>query len=358
MPARTFRLYVGTYTLPMSFVKGQGMGIYTCSFDSENGTLQKITETAADNPSYLALHPSGLFLYAVHEISEAKQPTFDAISAYAVDAETGALRLLNRQPCLGGSPCHVAVDPSRRWVYVAAYAGGDVAAYPLGEDGRLGAYTAHITHVQEGKVAHAHSITPSPSGEYALACDLGLDCVFVYRLDRLSGGLIPHQELALSTGSGPRHLDFHPGGNFVYVINELDATLSVLGWEPVGGRLEVLQTITTLPAGFSGRGWCADVHVHPNGRFVYGSNRGDSSLVIYRVEQGSGKLSLVGFESTRGKTPRSFVLDPQGKWLLAANQDSGDVAVFRIDRRSGRLAYRGCIEIPSPVCLKLGQRSG
>jgi 6-phosphogluconolactonase len=354
MPTETSRLYVGSYTLPMSFVQGQGTGIYTCTFDTRSGKLDKVAETPADNPSYLALHPSGKYLYAVNEISEAREPTQDAITAYALEAETGIPRLLNQQSCLGGSPCHVSVEPSGRFAYVAAYAGGDVMAYPIDADGSLGALTAHVWHVRGEKAAHAHSITPAPSGEFALACDLGLDCIFVYRLDLVNGGLIPHEEIELAAGSGPRHLDFHPNGRFVYVIHELDATLSVLSWEAARGRLKALQTIPTLPVNFSGQGWCADVHVHPNGRFLYASNRGDSSLAVYRVDQASGELSLLGFESSRGKTPRSFVLDSQGEWLLAANQDSGDVAVFRIDAHSGRLDYQSSLEIPSPVCLKLG----
>jgi 6-phosphogluconolactonase len=353
MTDERLRLYVGTYTLPMSFVQGQGTGIYTCSFDTRSGKLEKIAETAAENPSYLALHPSGKYLYAVNEISEVREPSRDAITAYALEAETGIPCLLNQQPCLGGSPCHVSVDPSGRFAYTAAYAGGDVTAYPIGSDGKVGAYTAHIGHARGEKVAHAHSITPTPTGEFALACDLGLDCIFIYRLDLVSGSLIPHGEIELATGSGPRHLDFHPNGRFVYVLHELNATLSVLWWEPATGTLQSIQTISTLPVGFSGRGWCADVHVHPGGRCLYASNRGDSSLVIYRVDEVSGKLSLMGFEASRGKTPRSFVLDPQGEWLLAANQDSGNVAVFRIEAHSGRLDYHSSLEIPSPVCLKL-----
>lgn len=353
MVAETLRLYVGTYTLPMSFVKGQGAGIYTCLFNTQTGKLEKIAETAADNPSYLALHPSGKYLYAVSEISEEREPTQDSISAYVLEAGTGVPRRLNQQPCPGGSPCHVAVEPTGRFAYVAAYAGGDVTAYPIGAQGQLDKYSDHIRHQDGMQTAHAHSVNPVPSGDYALACDLGLDRIFVYRLDLQHGKLLSHGEMALPAGSGPRHLDFHPNGRFVYVINELNATLSGFGWQATSGRLHVLQTISTLPAGFSGRGWCADVHVHPNGRFVYASNRGDSSLAIYGVDETSGRLSLLGFESTCGRTPRSFVIDLHGKWLLVANQDSCDVVVFSIDDQSGLLTYRSSIGLPSPVCLKL-----
>jgi 6-phosphogluconolactonase len=355
MPSGILRLYVGTYSLPMSFVKGRGAGIYTCYFDVNSGSLEKVAETAAANPSYLALHPGGRFLYAVNEISEAEAPTQDALSAYVLDAETGVPHLFNQQPSQGASPCHVGIEPSGRFAYIATYVGGDVAAYPIEADGRLGGYSGHIQHGREGKVAHAHSINPAPSGCYALVCDLGLDCIFVYRLDLENGRLFPHGETMLPPGSGPRHLDYHPNGRFVYVINELNGTLSALGWDAVAGKLEVIQTTSTLPKDYAGPGWCADVHVHPNGCFVYGSNRGNHTIVIYRVDEVSGEVSLVGFESTHGKTPRSFVIDPQGEWLLAANQDSDEIAIFRIDPKSGQLSYRSSAEIPTPVCLKFAR---
>jgi len=348
----TLRLYVGTYTLPMSFVKGRGVGIYTCRFDVKSGKIEKVAETAAQNPSYLVLHPNGKYLYAVNEISEGDEPTQDALSSYLLDEVAGVPQLLNQQPALGSSPCHVGIEPSGRYVYIATYVGGNVTAYPIDADGALGLASDRVQHGRAGKVAHAHSINPAPSGGLALACDLGLDCVFVYRLDMLGGKLIPHVEIELAPGSGPRHLAYHPNRHFVYVINELNGTISALSWEAEAGRLEVIQTISTLPKDFSGRGWCADIHVHPNGRFVYGSNRGNHSIAIYRVAEANGELSLVGFESTRGKTPRSFVIDAQGRWLLAANQDSDSVAVFRINPEDGQLDYLASLEIPTPVCLK------
>ena len=356
MTSTMLRLYVGSYTLPMSFVKGKGVGIYTCAFDTSSGKLEVTAATAAQNPSYLAVHPSGKYLYAVNEISEGGEPTQDALSAYALDAESGVPRFLNQQPALGASPCHAGIEPSGRFAYIATYVGGNVTAYPVGADGRLGGVSGHIQHASEERVAHAHSITPAPAGDFALVCDLGLDCLFVYRLDLENGGLIPHSETALAQGSGPRHLDFHPNRRWVYVINELNATINVLDWDGASGKLEPLQTISTLTKEFSGPGWCADIHVHPNGRFVYGSNRGDHSLVIYEVDEASGELRLLGFESTRGEAPRSFALDSQGEWLLAANQNSDDVAVFRVDPQSGLLDYRSSAAIPTPVCLKFAIR--
>jgi 6-phosphogluconolactonase len=352
MPAEFLRLYVGTYTLSMSFVKGRGMGIYTCLFDTKSGKLEKVAETRAQNPSYLALHPNGKYLYAVNEVSEGHEPTQDALSAYVLDEGMGVPQLLNQQPALGSSPCHVGIEPSGRFAYITTYVGGNVTAYPIGADGTLGQASDHVQHGRIGKMAHAHSINPTPSGDFALTCDLGLDCVFVYQLDLAGGKLIPWGEIELAAGSGPRHLAYHPNGRFVYVINELNGTTTALRWEAQAGKLTAIQTISTLPVDFSGPGWCADIHVHPSGRFVYGSNRGNHSIVIYRVNERDGKLSLAGFESTHGTTPRSFAIDPQGRWLLVANQDSDGVAVFRIDPNDGQLDYLTNLEIPTPVCLK------
>lgn len=354
MESNILHLYVGSYSQPMSFVNGRGVGIYTCYFDTQSGKLEKVAETAAQNPSYLAVHPNRKFLYAVNEISEGNEPTQDALSAYVLDRETGIPRFLNQQPARGSSPCHVGIEPSGRFAYIATYVGANLTVYPIREDGGLGEASDRIQHERTGRVAHAHSINPVPLGNFALACDLGLDRVFVYRLDLGSGKLILHREIELLTGSGPRHLAYHPNGRFVYVINELNGTISVLDWEPKAGTLALIQTVSTLPEGFSGRKWCADIHVHPHGRFVYGSNRGDHSIVIYGVDEMSGELSLLGFESTHGQTPRSFVIDPTGQWLLAANQDSDDVAVFRINSDDGQLDFLWSLEIPTPVSLKFG----
>jgi 6-phosphogluconolactonase len=353
MTSDFLRLYVGTYTLPMSFVNGRGSGIYTCSFDIRNGNLKVVAETAAQNPSYLAIHPNGKTLYAVNEISEGHVPTQDGLSAYTLHNETGVPQFLNQQPALGSSPCHVSIEPSGRWAYIATYVGGNLTAYPIGAGGALGSPSHRLQHESPGKIAHAHSINPAPSGDFAIACDLGLDCLFVYRLDLEKGQLLSHSDASLAPVSGPRHLAYHPNGRFIYVINELNGTIDVLNWDSRAGRLSATQAVSTLPQDFSGPAWCADIHVHPNGRFVYGSNRGNHSVVIYRVDERSGELSLVGFESTHGKTPRNFVIDALGKWLLAANQDSGDIAVFRIQPESGLLQYDSSMAIPTPVCLKL-----
>lgn len=352
MESNWLRLYVGTYTLPMSFVQGRGVGIYTCRFDSQSGKLEKIAETATPNPSYLALHPNGKYLYAVNEISEGKEPTQDAVSAYSLEGETGVPVFINQQPAFGSSPCHVAVEPSGHLVSIATYVGGNLTAYRIEADGALGPASDHAEHTETRKVAHAHSINPAPSGEFAISCDLGLDLVLVYRLDVIAGKLLPHSEIQLAQGSGPRHLAYHPNGRNVYVINELNGTVNALRWKTGTGKLELIQTIPTLPNDEAGPAKCADIHVHPNGRYLYGSNRGDHSIVIYRVDEVRGELKLVGFEPTRGEVPRSFVIDPQGKWVLVGNQNSDTISVFHVQPESGQLEYHSSLEIPTPVCLK------
>lgn len=356
MFSETVLLYVGTYTQPMSFVTGKGRGIYTCRFDLNRGDLEVIGETPAVNPSYLALHPSGRYLYAVSEVGETAEPTGDALSAYTLDPQHGIPLFLNQQPSRGASPCHMSVTRSGQFVCIATYQGADVAVYPIRSDGSLGETTSYVSHQLPGRTAHAHSITPDPSGCYVLVADLGLDSVFTYHLEASQGVLVPHRQTELPQGSGPRHLDFHPHGKFVYLINELNGTLVVNQWDAQAGILTPIQTLSTLPAGYSGPAWSADIHVHPQGRFVYGSNRGDHSLVIYQAHPQTGKLTTLSFESTRGKTPRSFVIHPDGDWLLVANQDSDNIAIFHIDPSSGLLEYLSSIALPTPVCLKFAVR--
>ncbi len=356
----TLRLYVGTYTQKMGHVPGQpAEGIYLYHFEAESGALARVGVTpGVDNPSYLAFHPTRRFLYTSNET-----PRNDGVSAFAINAADGRLSPLNRQPAHGSAACFVSVDQSGRYLLCANYGGGNVVMYPIQEDGSLGEVCANIPHTGYGPdparqaMSHAHSIFLSPDNRFALSCDLGLDKVIVYRLD-LEGGaehggkLIPHSTALLPEGAGPRHLDFHPNGRFVYVIGELGGSLTAFAWDAAAGQLSALETLSTLPEGYSGRQACADVHIHPSGRFLYGSNRFQDSIVIYRIDPESGRLSLVGHEPVRGKTPRNFAIDPSGQFLLAANQDSGNIVTFRIDPQTGGLSYLGSVECAAPVCLK------
>jgi 6-phosphogluconolactonase len=247
----------------------------------------------------------------------------------------------------------VAVTPDGRFVLTANYVGGNVVMYSIGPDGRLAAASDNVQHdAAHGRTPHAHSISLVPGGRYALACDLGLDKLFVYEIDPAREKLARRAVVDLPTGSGPRHLAFHPDGRTAYVINELNATMAVFAWDGRSGALAEVQIVSTVPADYAGTSWCADVHVHPTGRFVYGSNRAHDSIVIYAVDQANGRLRVLGHEATRGQTPRNFALSPGGELLLVANQDSDTVVVFRVDVTTGQLIYLATNEAPTPVCLK------
>lgn len=351
------RVYVGGYTSDLGWIKGRARGVAVYRLDPVSGQLKLLSEVACDNPSYLARHPSGRFLYATNENTRFGNPPDHSISAFSV-AEDGSLTLLNRVPSLGGAPCHLCVEPTGRFVLSANYSGGNFVVHPVNADGSLAQASDNTAQSRSGDGAvrpqgrHAHSINISPGGTFALGCDLGLDRVLVYRLDLAGGRLVPHGEARVAAGSGPRHLDFHPSGRFAYVINELAGTMSVFAWDAANGTLAGLQTVSALADDYTGRKWSADVHVHPSGRFVYGSNRSHDSIVIFAVNPSTGRLSLVGHEATRGRTPRNFALSPAGDLLLAANQDSSSIAVFRIDPTSGKLRHLATSDIPTPVCIK------
>ena len=351
---QSMRVYVGTYT------GAKSQGVYVCQFDTASGKLSAPELAAATkNPSFLALHPNGRFLYAVSEMDNFAGQRTGALSAFRLEASTGKLTLLDQQPSGGAGPCHVAVDRTGRCALAANYGSGSIAALPIGEDGRLAAPTTCIQHhgssvnPQRQAGPRAHFITADPANRFALACDLGLDKVLVYHLDPAKSALAANEPPAVSIkpGSGPRHLAFHPNGRFAYLINEIAATVTVLAYDATRGALAEVQTIPTLPEYFQGNRSGAEVQVHPSGKFVYGSNRGHDSIAMFSVEQRTGKLTCLGYQSTQGKTPRYFALDPTGQWLLAENQDSDNIVVFRIDAATGRLTPAGqTIQVGSPVC--------
>jgi 6-phosphogluconolactonase len=355
-------VFFGTYS-------GEGSrGIYRASFDSETGKLGR-AELAADteHPSFLALHPNGRYLYAVNETMEFEGERAGSVSAFALDAAAGTLSELNRVSSGGGAPCHIEVDREGRHVLLANYAGGSVAAIALVEDGRLGKRTAFVQHkgssVDAGRqeAPHAHSIRIDPSGKFAVAADLGLDRVLVYRFDGESGALRSNDPpgATVEPGSGPRHFSFRNDGRFGYVINELRSTVTAFAWDVEKGLLETVQTISTLPEGFRGTSHTAEVVVSPDGRFVYGSNRGHDSIAVFRCDPASGRLALVEIEPTRGETPRNFALHPGGRWLLAANQGSDTVAVFRVKEEDGALEAHGePVQVARPVCVRFVRKAG
>jgi 6-phosphogluconolactonase len=279
------------------------------------------------------------------------------VSAFSI-GEDGKLTLLNQQPSGGAGPCHISIDPTGRNALVANYAGGSVASLPIEADGKLKEASAFIQHTgssvnpQRQKEPHAHSINLSADNRFALVADLGLDKVFVYKFDPEKGTLSAGGAGVVPAGSGPRHFAFHPGGKFAYVINELTSTVTAFSWDAQAGALEAIQTTTTLPAGHVGNNSTAEVQVHPSGKFLYGSNRGHDSIAVFSIDPGSGKLTALENEPTRGKTPRNFGIHPSGRWLIAANQNSGTLSVYRIEQ-DGKLEPVGePVECPSPVCVK------
>lgn len=355
--AQKFHLFVGTYT------KGTASkGIYVYEFDAATGEAKPISTVSTVNPSYLALSPGNKFLYAVNE-TNGKDP--GGVSAFAFDKRSGQLRFLDRQASGGDDPCYLSVDAHRKWVMVANYSGGNLAALPIHADGSLGALTQLIQHTGTGpnkerqEKPHVHSVTFTPDEQYLIAADLGLDKLSLYRFNAgaatrpLTSPKDSSQQV--SPGAGPRHISFYPGKPYVYLMTEMGGSVDAFRWSK--GKLTPLQHISSLPEGFKGDIGSADIHVSPKGKFLYASNRGDAnSLAIYSIDSASGKLTIKGFESTQGTTPRNFMIDPTGHWLLVANQRSNNIVVFRIDPKTGLLKATGKqLSIPAPVCLKMAK---
>jgi 6-phosphogluconolactonase len=349
--SRELTLYIGTYTETTS------EGIYVYRMNSDTGELKMFSSIKSENPSFLTLDRSKRFLYAVNEMKEFEGKASGAVSAYAIDA-TGKLKFLNQQASRGADPCYVTVDRRRSSLLVANYTGGNLALLPIRGDGSLAPVTDLKQHEGKGikeqqNGPHAHCIILDPSERYALAADLGIDKVMIYRFDPANRKLLPAKQpsVSLKAGAGPRHMALHPNGRFLYVINELDSTLTTLKYN--AGTLTTIDTVSTLPAGFSDVSYCADVHVSPSGKFLYGSNRGHNSIVVFALDASTGKPTLVEHVSTEGKWPRNFVVDPTGKFLLVANQHTDNVVVFNIDAQTGRLRPSGqASTVPIPVCLK------
>ena len=338
------------------YVGGEGISVYR--LDLSTGDLRRqSTVSDVKNPSFQAVHPSNRFLYSVAEVDDG-----GAVHAFAIDPGTGGLRSLNHQSCVGAGPCHVSVDASGRVVLAANYSSGSVAALPIGDDGRLGEATSFYQHegssVNPGRQQgpHAHSITIDPGNRFAVSADLGIDKVLVYRLDAGDQTIAPNDppSVDVQAGAGPRHFAFHPNRKHAYLINELDNTAVAYAYDEDRGVLETVQVISTLPSDFSETSYCADIHVSPDGRFVYGSNRGHDSIVIFKVDPGTGRLSVVDYESTRGEFPRNFALDPSGRFLFAANQNTDNIVTYRIDGQTGKLTATGHqVATPQPVCINM-----
>jgi 6-phosphogluconolactonase len=346
-------VYVGTYT-------GHGsQGIYGYGFDRATGQLSSLGLVAeSQSPAFLAVDPSRSFLYASNEADQYEGHAGGAVSAFAIDRTSGKLSFLNEVSAHDPGPAHVVVDFTGKDVLISNYPLGSVAVFPVLDGGRLGEASDFVRHKgssvnperQQGP--HAHSITLSPDDRFAIAADLGLDQLVVYPLDPAKGKLETPHVVKIHPGSGPRHMTFDPGGKFLYLLSEMASTVTVFSYQAAAGGLTELQTISTLPKEFSGESTAAEIQIHPSGKFVYASNRGDDSIAVFAVDQAQGTLQFVERVATAGKTPRNFALDPSGAWLLAANQNSDDIVIFRVDQKTGRLTPTGqVVQLSAPVCV-------
>ena len=360
-PARVktqFLFYVGTYTEDGTKSKG----IYAYRYNGSTGEVTSLGLAAeTTNPSFVALHPTGKFLYAVNEVQNYKGPNSGGVSAFSVDPATGKLTFLNEVASRGADPCYITVDRLGKHVLVANYTGGSIAVFPILQNGKLGESSGFVQHTGHGpnekrqEKAHAHSIDLSPDNRFAFVDDLGLDELFTYKYDPRTGTLTANEPefVKLDAGAGPRHFALSPSKRFAYVISEIHSTVTVLSADLKAGTFRTVQTISALPKDFKGENDDAEIEIHPSGRFLYASNRGHDSITVFAIDPANGTLTPVEYTPTLGKTPRSFEIDPTGTLLFAENQQSNNIVIFKIDGKTGRLTPTGkTLDVPSPVCVK------
>ena len=350
-----YLIYAGTYTGPKS------QGIYALRFNSGKGTVDTLGLAGEiENPSFLALHPNHKYLYAVSELGN-NGKNIASVSAFSIDAATGKLTLLNKVATGGGGACHLVVDKTQKMLLVANYGTGSVAAFQVRQDGTLSEVSALKQHAgssvnpKRQRGPHAHAVVLSPDNRFAFVPDLGLDEIVSYKIDPSKATLTANDPpfVKLTPGLGPRHLAFHPNNKFAYGLNEMGSSVTALSYDARSGALKALQTISTLPEGFTGENNSAEIAIDRAGRFLYASNRGNDSITQFAIDAGKGTLTKIEVTSTQGKTPRNFVIDPTGRYLLAANQDSDNIVIFRIDQHSGKLSPTGTmVNMPAPVCLQ------
>ena len=352
--AQKFYLFVGTYTN-----KGS-KGIYVYRFNAANGSAELVSNTdSAANPSYLAVAPDEKYVYAVNETHGENGGN---VSAYAFDKNTGKLNFINQQSTGGNDPCYVTVSRNNKWVIAANYSGGSAAAFAANADGSLNPRSQLLqdsgngANAQRQEKAHVHSTVFSPAQDYLFTPDLGIDKVMIYTFNPalqkpLTPAAVPY--VSVAAGNGPRHFTFHPNQKFAYLIQEMSGTVGVYKYN--NGKLTLLQSIATHPADFKGDIGSADIHVSPDGKFLYASNRGDeNTITIFSINPATGRLTLKGYQSVLGKTPRNFIIDPTGNYLLAANQDTDNIVIFKRNKQTGLLTATGKqIEVSMPVCLQM-----
>lgn len=352
-----FLVYYGCYTN----AKSESKGIYVSHFNSKTGTLtdaKLAVETG--NPSFLAIHPSKKYLYAVGEMAGVEKKA-GGVSAFGISLPDGMLTKINTVSTVGVGPCHVSLDKTGEMAFIANYGSGSVASYKIGADGSLGDAATFVQHEGHGADPkrqagpHAHSVNTSPDNRFAFACDLGLDKVLIYKIDPTTGTMTDHGFATLPPGSGPRHLAFHPSGKYVFVNNEMLMTVTSFAYDAEAGSLKEIETVSTLPesdrgkAGFS----TAETVAHPNGKFVYVSNRTHDTIAVFSCDQATGKLTMIQNAYAQGQIPRNFSLDPSGKWMIVAHQNSNTAVVFKVDQDTGKLSFNGRrLDIGGCVCVR------
>jgi 6-phosphogluconolactonase len=361
-------VYVGTYTTkaPGGIVASTSKGIYVFKMDGRTGGLGQIQAFEIVDPSWVAVDANASHLYATSEVSMWKGVSNSGgITAFAIDPSTGKITSIDDQPTMGAIPAHVIVDPSGKFALVANYTGANWSVLPILAGGGLGpatdvfAVTGHGPNTARQEAPHPHETMFDPDGKFVFGADLGTDRVWSWTLNTASGMLEPNTNLdhaQVASGSGPRHMSFHPSGKFVYVIDEMVSSITAFTYDPVHGTFIWIQTVSTLPADFTGKSACAEIIVHQSGKFVYGSNRGHNSIVGFDIDQTTGKLSLIGWTSTQGSIPRGFNIEPSGRLMLVGNQNSDTVVPFRINQRSGKLHPTGAVtNTPVPVSFAFGR---
>jgi len=344
-----------------AFTAGDDGAIHAYQLETKTGRLKLIHRTTdAENPFFMAVSPDGKFLYSIHA-EKFGEEDHGQVAAYEIEGRTGRLKLLNRQSARGAGSCYLDVDATGKTVLVANYFTGSVASLPVQEDGSLGEASSFIQHAgssvdpkrQDGP--YSHCIVVSPDNRFACAADLGIDQVLCYQLDAATAKLSPNQQPFVKTppGAGPRHLTFHPNGKHLYVINELKNSVTLFDYAAESGMLIRRQTTSTLPDGFDDTSYCADVKITPNGKYLYGTNRGHDSLAAYSIGA-DGRLTMIGIEPSLGKGPQNLAISPCGELLLCANMPENNVVVFRIDPETGGLKSVGePVSMPKPTCIML-----
>ncbi|TLU99455.1 lactonase family protein [Dyadobacter luticola] len=336
-------LYVGTYTQ-------KGEGIYVYELDRKDFSIKELQVlTSKTSPSFLEFHPNKKYLYAANEGN-------NTVSSFSIDQSTGKMTSVNAKSSLGKGPCHVAVDPKGRFLYVSNYGSGQLGVYLLNADGTIGAAADSIQDKgAAGQKPHMHSVIPSADGKFIYASDLGIDKILIYAVDQKTGkltpGSVPYAEV--KAGDGPRHFAIHPNGNFGYSACELGSVVNSFKIVKNSGALVPMERVTMLPGDFTGKSYAADIHFSPDGKFLYASNRGHESLAIYAVDAQTGKLTVAGHADTHGKHPRNFLIDQKGDFSIVTNRDNDNVVFFTRDAKTGQLTYTGKeISVPTPVCVK------